>query len=437
MTTLLERAKRSALDLSLGFGVPADLMALLSSHTEQIRSLDFVFAGWEDVERFAGINSGPLPLLRTLTINAIDDGNLGEPDPSITPSRPLFGQAVNLKEFRFQSQWGWPPSLNNFAFPRLVSFDLLTTGIDGFRATQLLDFLEASPMLRTVRIKVTAFTALNRIPQERVATLPQVGTFDLTVDDGAPSYEIATHISCPSARDTSFKQFVGADDVVLEEIFPTLDSWNAIVHQYARSPVEDVTLEIKTVHTIACTLTFRSSDSNRLVFGVTVNPEKHVPLPDGMYVQVLAQAVRTILDHPHLTHTKRLSICHNFCGPDSTRVLQIANEVGPLLRYFSRLDELNIYHCDLRPYFRPFLASPVREPVVFPHIRKLSILHPSDLTNPRCVAAITRLAKFQHQAKAPIEQVVIKNEKMPVGMEEELSPLVGSVEHVEMVNHWF
>jgi hypothetical protein len=52
------------------------------------------------------------------------------------------------------------------------------------------------------------------------------------------------------------------------EIFPSV-SWNAIVHQYSTSPIEEVTFEIEDDNSskIAYSLTFKSSDATVITLG--------------------------------------------------------------------------------------------------------------------------------------------------------------------------
>jgi len=132
------------------------------------------------------------------------------------PPLPLFRNAINLKELSLPSEGAI--HLNHFAFPNLTILELsVTPEVEVFRASQLLDFLEASPMLQLVHIDIIADILLEGAPQERVIPLPNVVAFTLIVDDGGPGYEIAVHISCPSV--THF-----ADNVIPREIFPAFPS---------------------------------------------------------------------------------------------------------------------------------------------------------------------------------------------------------------------
>jgi hypothetical protein len=173
------------LDVTVGGVDPACAVALLPPHVQQIRFLDFTCDDWIDIiQRFSGVNSGPLPLLTTLRIAAIDDFSLEQPDDmtSPPPSLSLFSHAVNLNEFSLHSDGSL--SLRHFRFPNLTTFELWAVPEEDLRASQLLDFLEAFPMLRTVDMKTITDIVLEGVPRERVVVLPNVETFHLVVSDG-------------------------------------------------------------------------------------------------------------------------------------------------------------------------------------------------------------------------------------------------------------
>jgi hypothetical protein len=430
LKTLLERAKGSALDIIVDRGVPVRTMALLSPHTKRIKRLAFECNEWTDIQRFSEVNSGPLPLLHTLTINTTMEDDLHGFDMT-PPSPPLLSNAVNLKAISLYSHSEWSPFLSHFVFPNLTSLDLIAEPFDEFRASQLLDFLAASPMLRTVHIKITSDISLEGVPQERVVVLPNVEDLDLVVNDGGPGFKIVAHVSCPSARRTSLMHRTYVDDPSPEEIFPHSVLWKKIVQQHTKSPVEEVTLEIKTGDdVIACRLGFRSTDEAviELCFQVANEDEDKCVLPAiDMHSEVFSQATRTIRNHPQLANVKHLHICHSFRSVCSTDICHVADEVGRLFKSVGPLDELNIYHCDLRPYLHSFLSgNATEEPVVFPPIKELTISHPVYPDEKECTA-IVELAKSQHALGMPFERVVVHEEGAFVGVGERLRPWVGSV----------
>ena len=203
-------------------------------------------------------SSGPLPLLRTLSIN-VAGISTNDFDVLNPPLPTLFSNAMNLQELRLRSEGS--PFLNHFAFPNLTVFELSVAPARELRASQPFDFLGASPMLQAVRIKIDGDIFLNGVPQERVVVLPNVDSLCLGVSDGVPGYRLAAHISCPSAKHTTLT--LRRDyQATFQEIFPASVPWNAIIRQYTRSPVEEVTLEIRTPPSVMeFSLTFRSPDA--------------------------------------------------------------------------------------------------------------------------------------------------------------------------------
>ena len=430
--TLLERTKGSTLDIVVGNWVPAGVTTLLSSRTEQIKYLFFKYSEWATIFEFSRVIYGPLPLLNTLSINA-DEEDIWEAFDMIPPSSFLFHNAVNLKEFRFNSKSS--QFMNHFAFPNLVSLSLdLSAEPSGMlHASQLLDFLGTSPMLRSVYVKIPPDISLSDIAQDRIVVLPNVEDFTLIANGCGPVYKIAGHTSCPSARNISFIQKGAVGVVVPEGIFPDPFLWNAIVCQHARIPAEEVTLEIKPGNITRCKLLFRSPDAAiiELCFDVAADDEVDSPSA-GTHNEVFARATRAVRDHPHLANVRRLHICHNFLSIGSAYVSLIANDVAGLFRSVGPLDELTIYCCDLRPYLHPFLTNIpggilADGPLVFPPVKKLTISHPVELTRGECMAMV-ELTKSQHTLGVPFGRMEIHSEGTPAEIEEELRHWVGSVE---------
>ena len=431
MKTLLGRAKGSPLDVIVTSFAPDSTVALLSARTKQIRCLDFLGGEWRGVQRFSEVNSGPLPLLRTLSINISREHPLDTLDSTL-PSQPLFQNAVNLKVLRIRSMSKRSPSLTPLVFPNLVLFYFSTEPSEEFLASHLLDFLEASPMLRTVYMSIVADMSFEDVLEGRIVVLPNVKNFSLIMSDGGSVYEFAAHMSCPSVKFTSLMLRNDASNIAGEEIFPTRASWEAIVCQYTRNPVEEVTIEIKSSITISSKLTFRSTDATvvELRFKVVDEDPDSFPVFHISSEEVLAQATGSVKNHPQLNHVKRLHVCHSLHSLVSPEVSYIAGEVGRLFKSVGPLDQLTIYDCDLRPYLHSFLIleDEVEEPVVFPPIKELTIAHPEHVSSEECLA-IVELAKSQHASGTPFERVVIRRESMFTGMEERLRPWVGSVEY--------
>ena len=438
MKTLLERVKGSPLVVQVGRSdtrndIPISTMALLSSHTSRIRDLKFALRGWTGIQRFMDINPGPFPLLDSLSFRSTEDIRLGPNDITMPPSMRFFGTAVNLRELLFHSSSDWSPPLSHFVFPNLVVFDFMTLELD-FHASQFLDFLEASPMLRTVRTRVNPYTSFNSIPPERVVVLPNVEILDIIVAEGAPCYEIMAHISCPTITSTSLTFEEDYDAMVVEDIFPTHAVWNTIVQQYARSPLEEVALELN--NDTPCTLTLRSSDATVVRLRVLV--EAYNETGDELQREVFTEVTTAVLKHPQLANVKRFRICHDYGCVVPTFTPHVANEVGRLFRSLGPLDELTIYHSDIRPYFNSILSiieDHMGKSVILSPIRDLIVSHPKGSSVEECTTAIVGLAQARHAVGVPFERVIIRALSMPAGVKEGLRLWVGNVEYCHAERH--
>ena len=299
-------------------------------------------------------------------------------------------------------------------------------------------------MLRTTHMRITSDVTLEGVPRERIVLLPKVEIFELTMaTDGGPGYEIVTRISCPSAKRTTIGREIFDHRIIPEEIFPTSVSWDAIAHQYTPGPFEEVTLEMKLTSTVLCNLTFRTPSGAYINLCFRAFPGEDTddddeddddedPLAAEVYHQVFTQATRTIRNCPQLAKLKRLHIHHDFPSIPPVSFPRIANEAGRLFKVLGPLDELTIDRCDLRQYFHSFLgvtAGYVKEPVVFPPIKKLTILHPSFSSGGQFAKALVGLTKSHHERGIPFERVIIRTDHMLKEMEGELGRWVRNVEY--------
>jgi len=420
---LLERAKGSPLDIRSACPDRADVLALLSPHAQRFRSLDFVFDFWPNIQRFSEATSGPLPLLHTLKINAI---NLTDP-----PSLPLFSGAVNLKNFSLRSEGA--PFLNHFAFPNLTTFEFWAVA-DDLPISRLLNFFEALPTLRTARIKIEAGVLQGDVPPERVIVLPNVEIFSVT--ERRPSYGIAPHISCPSAKRMALVREQDVDDLMPEEIFP---AWDTIGPQYMASTIDEVALGITTTgdELVSFSLSFLSPGPATLELGYGIIAEDQdcdePAFSSGWkYTEVFERALEAIRTHPLLNNIKRLRIWdrHHLANP--RELISMAKEATGLFEFVGPLEELVLDIADLRLFLSPFLDLPdsqgPMEQSVFPSIRVLIIAEqPEDPFDEECAAATVGFARSQHMRGVPLERVVFYMKSSPVGMAERLEPWVSTV----------
>jgi hypothetical protein len=427
MKTVLERANGSALDVLIEKDLPTTSVALLSPHIQQIKHLEFKFTHWEDIEKFSEVNSSPLPLLRSLQIHP--GHKIDNYDGS-----SFFSNAINLEEFTFDSfQFR---RLKHFIFPHLTTFRLRTWEVTGSGVLELFNFLKASPTLRTVDIRTVGSIVL--AGQQVPIVLPNAETFSLAFGS-VDVYDVAAHISCPRARSTSLTYSVSDLDMLpAQEILPTSVTLNAIVHQYTRSPVEEVTLK---THPFldTCSLTFQSSDTSTIQFvfqvlEVSDDEDELETSFDEITCEAFSQSLFTIRAHPQLSHVKRLRIGYTATALIAHQPIHMATELGELFGSMGSLDKLTIEGSDLYPYLRGFgnLAASEMQ-IVFPPIKELAILHPipTDRTKETYMSAVVGLAESQHTKGTPFECVTVRARMPPAVVVENLRRWVGTVDWCE------
>ena len=444
LKTLLERARRSALDISTRGNIPASIIQLFPLHAQQITSINFGDTDWEDILQFFHANPGPLPLLRTLTLMGVKNRGRDHTDPIIPPSISPFTNAVNMRDFTLHC-FDWRSQLSHFSFPNLTTFGLYVSleGAPTYRAAELLDFLEASPMLRKVSVTIIAGSiTLDGIAEERVLVLPDVKTFYLALmDDNVAVYKLATHISCPSVKFARLVHERGDDNQVPQLMFPPSPQLHAIVRQYAMDPIEEIVLELEPQYNplISCSLTFRSPDASALGLKFKLSSEDGGQLEDLTFFEELQwttfdYASATIQNRPHLHNLKRLLIRYKGIVDGLHELRYLASTFRELMKSMGPLDMLSISGWDPHVYLTPFLdvegfAHAEDSPSAYPPIKELKIFDPWTLHHKEeCSSAIVKFAKSQHARGKPFERLELCMGELPPGMAEELRPWVGEVD---------
>ena len=414
--TLLGRVKGSPLDITLDYyKSPVYDLTLLSPLAQQIRSLEIKSACSDEVQDLSVAISGPLPLLDTLKIDA--KGYFRGPRSLAAPTIPLFENATNLKNFVLDINKF--PSLRHFTFPNITTFNLITELIVYYPVSELLDFLEASPALRWIGMRIWADQFREDVPPGRVIVLPCVETFFLDIISYGPGCEISTHISCPFAKRVEFEHGLeGAGDNVPVAIYPSSTPWNAIVHQYTKGTVERVVLEMTMDKdfNIDCSITFRSSDRTTLKLSYTHHvaetEEEMEAILEWRIPGIFSQALQAIRYHPLLANVKHLYIRGGKLVEGNLEL--VTNAVGELLGSMGPLENLTLDGCDLRPYLDAFLDTPLFpeaiQPTSFPPIKELAIISPVQSFHDDKVyaAAIVKLARSQYTRGMPFERVELK-----------------------------
>ena len=439
LATLLKRARQTPLDITLHYsGFPIHYLIPPYPFAQQIRSLDVNDASRDDILNLSAAISGPLPLLRNLSIE--DDEYSDDSHFPFAPTFPLFQGAVNVKEFLLYTFN--PSSLSQFAFPNLTTFDLLVRDAwEGFSASLLLNFLEASPSLQDISIVITGNISYNGVFRDRVLVLPCVKDFCLDTATERSSWGLATHLSCPSVERAEFwlrTTIYGYD--VPEDIYPPPPQWNAIVRQYPMAMVDEVELRLAMDEELTCTINFWSSKGATLDLHYTHfiggGPDRATILDEKIGSDVFSQASKTIRDYPQLEDIRRLSIVGG--GLLAGHLELTANDVGKLLGSVGPLEGLDLEGCDLRPYLDPFLETPLFpdaiQPISFPPIKEFTIFDPiqSLCDNEAYAAAVVGLAKSQHARGVPFERVFLPP-IVPSWVVEGLSLSVNKVERGPML----
>lgn len=429
--TRLERAKGAPLDITSAYLGRAEILGLLSPHAQQFRSLNIVFALWSHIQKLSEAASGPLPLLQELNIRVIDFDPLA-PEEMNHPSLPLFAGATNLKKFHLHSDG--LPYLDHFTFPNLTTFQLFVIPEEeAFHVSQLLDFLGATPTLQDVYVSIQAESSLAGVPPGRVVVLPNVER--LSVIEEEPGYDIAAHLSCPSAKHAWLIQERVFGDPIPPEAFPVSATWNAIPPQYMADQIDEVQLWIEISPRVSCHISFISSDSTVLELGHSAaaagDEEEPGVTPGQEYVEVLSQASRSIRTHPLLANVKRLTIDDLSPGLTPNELTGVANEVGQLFKSMGRLEKLTLSALDLQPYLAPFIDLPefddVKQSYAYPRIDSLTIGPERKDFQMSSKAAIVEFAKSQHALGVPFDRVEFRTEETPTDMVELLQPWVGAV----------
>ena len=434
VTTFLERAKGSALEVITDHEVPLGTTTLLLPHVQKIRRLDFQSDYFTNIATFSEASSGPLPLLRTLWICLRGSRNRFD-QPGILTA-PLFCGAINLEEFVLDSKQ--PELLKHLVFPNLTIFKLSAFGADGLDASYLFDFLKASPTLRTVQLCVGGGITLGNTPRDVVVVLQNVETFSLFVQNNEYQvYEPAARISCPRAKRTSLMQEICDIDMTTGlEIFPYSIPWKEIACQYGSSPVKEVTLKINHVE---YSLTSRTSDATVITLGCKVIDtgveETDFALSwEEMHLEMFSQACGAIRGHPLLPHVKRLHIEDMTGAWGDESLIPAVMVVGYLLMVLGPLDELTIDGLDLRTFLVPFVDLPKfrRFQRVFPPVRELTVsgVWPDD--RQWWMNGIVELAKSQHELGIPFERMIIRMEEVPAELTERLGEWVSAVDCYEV-----
>jgi F-box-like len=439
ITTWLQRARTSPLEIISTGTEGADTLALLRPYVRQFGSLSLLHHSWSDVQQFAIAASGPLPIMHNLRIH-VTGFNPDDPEISSRPNCPLFSGAIHVRRFTLCAEG--LPHLDHFPFSSLRTFQLSVTPEGTFAderefpVRQLLDFLEATPVLEILTLEIYADISLDSVPQGRIVILPNVKRCHVTGKD--PGFNIALHLSCPSADHTSVVCEHDADDNTIQDPLSTPIMWCRILPQYLPNQADALSLQSTAFNDVTCFLSFVSGSTTLQVgYKIIVDDDDDTPRPsmEAEYAEVFSQASRVIRTYPLLPNVRRLRI-HDNNSPVSPQLLQhIINEVGQLFTSLGPLDHLMLETSDLLPYLAPFIHGPNGSDTLgswfkYPQIFVLTIVNKSEQPlNGASEDGIVEFAKLQHALGIPFDKVNLQITTSNAQMAERLQRWVGSV-------HW-
>ena len=131
-----------------------------------------------------------------------------------------------------------------------------------------------------------------------------------------------------------------------------------------------------------------------------------------------------------LNNVNRLRICHTSLvsyRPDHAYHKLSWATVSSL----DPLERLVLHHCDMGAYLVSFHDHPelrdVRQLVVLPPIKELTISHPSYASHVYFEVAMVGIVESQHELGVPFERGTVRMDRLPAEMAEKLRPWVGVV----------
>ena len=414
-------------------------LVLLSPFTQQIKTLIVHHASLAQVQELTAAIAGSVSVN---TLNIYDYGGfLSDPvSPSDLMTLPLLRGAVDVKGLSVSTSD--PLLLSHFTLPNLTSFNLWTRGgCEVFPISLLLNFLEGSPSLQTIRMMIAADLFYDDVPQDAILVLPNVKAFALDINSDSPGYGIAAHISCPSARTVEFHhQRQNPTPDILDDISALSYPWATIVCQFTTGVIEEIELGFGATPVgtgiVVNQLRLSSSEGATLTMQYVnrcVQDADRVGAPlDNRASQAFSQpASRKIRDYPLLENLRHLSIEG---GKLLAGDLNLAtSDVGELLGSMEPLERFTLKRCDLRPYLDAFLDIPSFPDAIhrssFPRIGKFTIVDPvqSFCDDSVYAAAIVRLAKSQLARGLPFECMEFCT-RVPSSVVEELLLSVNTVD---------
>ena len=187
---------------------------LLSPHTERISGLTMFIENLQDLHDIAEHLSKPAPLLHTITLR------FAHRDRHSLTLPPGFFE-VFLSSTKALTLHGRVLSPGPCELSRLTKFTL-ESDLSSATSADLLDSLEQIPLLQVFKALLRRRGQLDRVPGDRVVTLPRLEEISITIDENLfrpVASPILPSLRLPSARNV-FLQSIGACGAPLTPILP-------------------------------------------------------------------------------------------------------------------------------------------------------------------------------------------------------------------------
>jgi hypothetical protein len=421
--TLLDRAKEYPLDVVVGGEIGSSTIQLLTAKAHQIQRLEFERTHLEGVLDVSEAISGNT-LLSTLKV-AIDSRpvNLPEDLP------PFLNGAGKLAHFVFLGDPEYLP-----LFSRLGCLSTLEATIQSDCSflpplSHLLDFLKASPTLRTVEVKIPGGVFLDDGAAWEVVDLPNLKTLSISAECAALLYKLAVHISCHGVGSVYLNHVEQdwGESGLEQEVVPDGEFWQTIAGHYASGPVEEVKVEAyhnKAASAISALLTLLSSDGKAVKLRFDFFTGGWCCTHDENIASTLAvlRALKAVRDRPP-SDIQRLHIqqCCVSISP-SPYTSALSQEFTAFFGHIGRLQCLTLQGGNLHVFNTP---DDQGRTVEFPDTNELVV---SDWSGPWTGAEewnehAASLIRSQHKRHKQFKRVTICAPDACYGMEEWLDKL--------------
>ena len=401
--TCLHRSKGSPLHVSVKKIPDDEVLARLSPHIGQIKSL-LLKSRWSVAQSVFSRFTDPAPNLEALTVICRPSTAAAGP----VPSTLLTGNLPNLRTFALQ---GLASDLAHFVLPSLTYFEMsgVTSSPISISLTDLLTFLERSPLLEAVRIDFHGDFIYDAPNQKRVS-LEALKTLYISGSGlvGHGGNSLLARLELPKGVDVTVVLLIsdGSPNAVAHAIPPCPDRLPFI------SGVKRIHAEILPAHG-RCTFRFSGENGKVMVMA-------RWPIMNPDLDNLIVGSIQSFLPFP--TDEVEEFYIQGYQAPRDSHL--------PAFRTFESLPNLQhvlILHCDNTVLLRA-LRHPTQHLTV-PKLRKMELC----LDPERDVSGeeLMEFMKYRDSNGARLEDISITSPSLlvPVSDVMALKPYVGHLEY--------